>query len=338
MTEELLSGQIKRLQRAIFAQLSPLTGSRASGAARVVALNGGGDITLPVNTYLIPAVDGESRDSRLYKVAPNPDTITAGSVASGQWSGGEWVIPEGDELQVTIQSNIGGAHQNLPAGTRLRFDPPVAGLEADALVETAITNGTNTSPLVGSAKLVRLVFWQELRAAQSAREFFAAGAGEFPAMLMIWLRSQTLQGRTSGGTQGNTRIGRGERAFRESFQCFFGAGSHGSADQRRDQGMIALELATALLSDQQNNVDMEPICSMGAGVEIVERALAVAKREHFIYSMDFEVNQVVSKLERRVFGPWEVNHIVEKLPGREAPEPTTPLTIADTEDDMPDDE
>jgi hypothetical protein len=333
-TTELLHGSIKRLQRAIFAQLSPLSGSRASGPARVVAL-AGGDVVLRANTYLIPVISGEALDSRIYKVAPNPDTLTAGSLASGQWSGGAWTIPDGDELQVTVQSNVGGADQNLPANTRLRFDPPVVGLEPEALVQTAITNGTNANSLVGEAAIKRMVFWQTMKTASAAKEFFQASSGEFPAMLMIWLRSQTLQGRTSGGTQGNTRVGRGERAMREGFQCFFGSGSHGSADERRDTGFRAIELATALLSDQQNNIDQEPLSSMGAGIEITERTLAVAGKEHFIYTLDFEVNQVFSKLEQRTFGPWNVNHIVAKIPGRDAPEPTAPLTLVDAADDMP---
>lgn len=341
-TTELVTGSIKRLQRAVFAQLAPLTGSRATGTVRVVALAGGGDVVLQPNTYLLPVVNGEALDVRLYKVAPNPATLTGGSLADGHWSGGEWTIPDGDELTVDVQSNVGGADQNLPAGTRLTFDPPESGLEPTALVQTAITNGSNTNALVGDAVLKRLVFWQTMNSGKAASEFFKASAGEFPAMLMVWLRSQTLQGRTSGGTQGNTRIGRGERAFREGFQCFFGSGNYGSADQRRDEAYRAMELATVLLSDQQQNADQEQLSSLGAGVEITQRSLAVAGKEHFIYVVEFEVNQVISKLERRTFGPWNKTRYVEKLPGRPAevpplvpPEPTGKLTIVDAVDDMP---
>lgn len=334
MTEPIDFDTIGQLGRAIFAQLAPMTGSRASGTVTLTNETGS-DIDVPPNTYFRPVVGGEARGHRLFKTAPNPATITAGSVAIGQWSGGEWTIPASGSLAVSILSNVGGADQNLPADAELDLIRPIAGITTRSTVDAAITNGTNASSLVGPAQLRRFVLWEQFQSAQSAADFFRAGAGEFPALLLVWTQSQTLQGRTSGGRQGSTRGGRGERFFRESFSAYIGTGLAGSADARRSQGLTAVQVATRLLTDKQNNRDMEPLSTMGAGVEITNRALAVAGQAHYVYSFDFEVNSVLSKLEERNFGDWNVNAIEASLPGREAPEPTAVITLIDTEDDMP---
>jgi len=333
VTEPIDFDTIGQLGRALFAQLAPMSGSRATGTATLTNETGS-DVDVPAGTYLRPNVGGEAREHRLYKVAPNPATISSGTIASGQWCGGEWTIPASGSGSVSVQSNVGGAHQNLPAGSSFRFLRPVTGIAAAATLDAAITNGTNSSILVGPALLTRFVFWEQLTAGQSASEFFRAGAGSFPALLLVWTQSQTLQGRTSGGKQGSTRLARGDRAFRESFTAYIGTGLVGSAEQRREQGLVAMQTATRLLTDRQNNRDMEPLSTMGAGVEITNRSLAVAGQSHFIYSFEFELNTVLSKLEERTFGDWDVNAIQAKLPAGEAPEPTTPLTIVDVADDM----
>jgi hypothetical protein len=328
MDETLNLNSIELLARAVFAHLYPMTGTRASGTATVSA-PAGPDVTLPKNTYLLPIVGGEAVDVRLYKVAPNALTDDGG-----------WVIPGGDELSVDVVSNIGGGAQNLPAGSRFKFDPPVAGLTQSVALDAAITNGTNLrnalfGPTAGApALLKRMVFWQEMSSAAAAQEFFKAQAGEFPAMLMIWTRSVPLQGRTSGGNQGNTRARRGTRIFREGFECFVGSGSMAGAAVRRDEAMSAMQAATRLLTDAQLNVDGETLSTV-AGIEITSRAFTVAEQQHYIYQFGFDANVTYERVERRTFGPWDVNHITATLPGRTAPEPTAPLTAVDTEDAMP---
>lgn len=327
MPEPLNLNSIEMLARAIFAHLHPMTGTRASGTATVSA-PAGPDVVLPKNTYLLPIISGEANDHKLYKVAPSTG------------DSGSWLIPGAGELSVDVVSNIGGGQQNLPAGSRFRFDPPLPGLNQDVVLDAPITNGTNVrSALFGAtagqeALLKRMVFWQEMQSAEAGHEFFTAQSGDFPALLMIWTRSVPLQGRTTGGNQGNTRAGRGQRIFREGFECYIGAGSLSAATVRRNEAMSAMQAATRLLSDSQLNVDGEALSTV-AGIEITSRAFAVADQQHYIYQFGFEANATYERVERRTFGPWDVNHITATLPGRTAPEPTAPLTAVDTEDPMP---
>lgn len=328
MAEPLNLNSIELLSRAIFAHLFPMTGTRASGTATVTA-PAGPDVTLPKNTYLLPIVSGEAVDHRLYKVGANPAT-----------SDGSWLVTGDATLSVPIVSNIGGGPMNLPAIARLRFDPPFTGLAQDVVLDAAITNGTNLrSALFGAtegepALLKRMVFWQEMQSTAAAQEFFRAQSGDFPAMLMIWTRSVPLQGRTTGGQQGNTRAGRGQRIFREGFECYVGAGSFQAASVRRNEALTAMQAASRLLSDSQINVDGEALSTV-AGIEITSRVFTVADQQHYIYQFGFDANVTYERVERRTFGPWDVNHITATLPGRTAPEPTTPLTAVDTKDAMP---
>lgn len=338
MTAEALDYDgIGQLSRALFAHLAPMSGTRATGTATFTNTTGS-DIVLQPNRYLMPILNNEARPTRLYKVAPNPATITAGSLASGQWCGGEWTIPASGTLSVNVISNIGGADQNLPADATLRLVISIAGLNPIATLDAAITDGTNTMSLPftgGDALLRRFVFWETLRAGESAADFFRASSGLFPAFLLVWTGSQTLQGRTSGGQQGSTRLGRGDRAFRENFSAFIGTGSQGSADVRRMQGLIAMQAACRLLTDKVRNRDMEVLSAMGAGLEIIDRVLAVAGAQHYIYQFDFSVNYVLAKYEERSFGDWDLHHLEASLPGGESPEPTARLTLVDGEESMP---
>jgi hypothetical protein len=320
---------IETLARRVFAHLWPLTGTRASGTATFSAPAGPAPVTLTKNAYLLPIVGGEAVDHRLYKVSANPATAD-----------GSWVIPAGGSLSVAVHSNIGGGQMNLPATARLRFDPKYPGLDQVGDLDAAITNGTNLcSSLFGDAEgeealLKRMVFWQQMQTAESAQEFFRAASGDFPAMLMIWTRSVPMQGRTTGGAQGNTRAGRGQRIFREGFECFIGSGSLQGASKRRSQAMTAMQAATMLLSDSQHNVDGETLSSV-AGLEITSRRFAVAEQAHYIYQFGFDANATYERVLRRTFGPWDLNHIQVLVPGREAPEPTGELELVDVTDPMP---
>jgi len=336
-TEPLDYDTIGQLSRAVFAQLAPLSGSRATGTATFTNPTGA-DIDLPPNRYLLPIVTDEARPHRLFKVAPNPATITQGSIASQQWCGGEWTIPASGTLSINVVSNIGGADQNLPAGTPLKLLVPPTGLDADAPIDAAITDGTNTKSLPfsgGDALIRRFVFWEQISGASAVSDFFRGQSGAFPAMLLVWTGSETLQGRTSGGRQGATRGGRGHRFFRENFQAYVGTGLQGAADIRRAEGLISMQAACRLLSDKLRNRDMEILSAMGAGVEITNRQLAIAGPQNYVYQFDFTVNQVWELNEERTFQAWETWHMEASLPGREAPEPTAPITLVNEDQTLP---
>ncbi len=330
MTTSINFNQIDALARGIFAQMWPLTGTRATGTATVTA-PAGDDFSLPRNTYLRAIVSGKARDDLIFKVGRNTDE--ADPMAP-------FTVPGGGTLSVPILSNVGGAAQNLPADARLRFDPYLPGLEQEVELDAAITNGTNLcssifSEFVGRpALLKRMVFWQQMRESQSAADFFRAGSGEFPALMMVWTRTVPLQGRTTGGSQGNTRVGRGQREMREGYDLFIGSGKAEGATERRNEAWIGMQAACALLTDSSSNVDGETLSTLG-GLEITDRSLGVAADAHLIYRVSFFVNSTIEYLERREFEPWDSTRIHVFVPGREAPEPTAEMELVDVEDEMP---
>lgn len=322
---------IQRLQRAIFAQIHPLTGVRATGGtATFTAEAGGGDVLLPPNTYLIPVVGTQVCHDRLFKVSPNPATAT-GSIANGTWQGGEWTVPDGSTLDVGIVSNLGGPQHNLRTGTVLRLSAPVAGLQDTATIATAPSGGSAEGALVK-----RFCVWENMSVTEAATQFFQAGAGEFPALMIGWESSSPLEGRTTGGNQGSTRKGRKVRAFREQFRILIAAGELDSHHGRRKVGELAMLCATDLLSDRQLNIDCELLSQTGSGLEVIGRRPAAATRGMYIYEITFTANTVIKPIDNRSYSDFARLLLTLALPGREAPEPTTPIPIVDgVETDLP---
>lgn len=319
------TNNIERLQRALFAQLSPLTGARATATVTVTAEAGGGDVVLPANSYLAPIVDGQYRPLWLFKVLPNPATVT-GIVEHGTWQGGDWTVPDGATLDVDVVANIGGSQQNLPAGTPVRFEPAVPGILPDAVLATAGTGGT------GGGLVKRMVLWELFAGPEAAFQYFQAGAGGFPALMLCWQSSSPLEGRTTGGNQGATRKNRRGRAFQENFTAYIAAGSLQSAGGRRNEGELAMLCATELLTDRRLNIDAEPLTQVGAGCEVTGRRIVTANRAMYVYQLDLVCNAIVepfgdSAVDARTYPLLDRVNLTLALEGREAPEPTTPLDI-----------
>jgi hypothetical protein len=336
MAEPVNLNTIEQLQRAIFAHLHPLSGTRGTGNVTVTSLED--EVVLPVNTYLLPLIDNRQIDyTRPFKVAPNPATV------AGNGTGGDWTVPAAGTLSVAIKSNAGGAIHNLPAGNLLRFDPPVPGLAPTVTLDASISDASNIVPAIeglgeleGAEALVRrMVFWEQLGGVDQVREFFSAGAGDFPAMLLAWVASIPLQGRTSGGPQGNTRVGRTERAFREGFVLYCGSADLSDPTPRRNKALVLMQAASRLLTDRQMNVDLEYLATMGGGIEITGRRLAFRAEQAWVYQITFEANQMLEQVDiARTFNPWRKTAMEIDVPGREAPEPTDPLPLVDVIDTM----
>lgn len=336
MAEPVNLNTIELLQRAIFAHLHPLSGTRGTG--NVTVSSAGPEVVLPVNTYLLPLVDNRELDFvRPFKVAPNPATVDPNG------TGGDWTVPAAGTLSVAIKSNAGGAIHNLPAGNLLRFDPPVPGLAQTVTLDASISDASNLVPPVAGLEVIegaealvrRMVFWEQIGGVDQVREFFSAGAGDFPAMLLAWVASIPLQGRTSGGAQGNTRVGRGERAFREGFILYCGSADLSDTTVRRNRALVLMQAASRLLSDRQMNLDLEYLATMGGGIEITGRRLAFRAEQAWVYQITFEANQMLEQVDiARTFHPWEKTSMGIAVPGREAPEPTDRLTLVDVVDPM----
>jgi len=327
MVEPLNLDTLQLLARALIAQMAPATGTRATGTMSVTAPAGGGDLTLERNTYMMPVVDRELRQDWLFKVGPDPSTLNSDG------TGGDWLIPDGTTVGgIAILSNVGGLRHNIPAGSLLRFDPPVPGFDPDEppFVEAELTDGNDSAALIK-----RVNYFEDVSPADVAQDFFAADLPVFPAVAVVWESSEPLEGRTAGASQGSTRLKRGTRAFRETFAIIIAAGQHSSDKKRRHAGLTVMQAISRLISDRKCNDDGETLSTMGAGAEINGRGRFVRQANLYVYTLSVRLNSVLQGIDSRAFNDWLTVNLEQALPGREAPEPTTPLTVVDIDDPIP---
>jgi hypothetical protein len=324
MSEPLTLNAIEQLGRALFAQLSSMTGARGTGTVSVTAKAGAPNKVLKANTYLLPVVGGQLREDLVFKVAPNPATLEPNG------TGGDWTVAHGSVAPVAIKSNVGGARHNLAAGTVFRFDPIHTDFAETATLTANITNGADTSQL-----LKRVAFFEDLDSANPAKDIFSAKLGDYPAAMLVWQDSEPAEGLTAGLRQGSTRGARKVRFTRESFVLYVIVGRLSGDEKRRQEGLVVMQAITRLLSDRQRNIDGEQLSSIGAGVEVNQRTRLRRGEKHYIYAMRLRVNQVLEPIDERTFNAWITTTFAGTLPGRESPEPTADLQVVDVTEAMP---
>jgi hypothetical protein len=306
---------IEQLGRALFAQLAPLTGTRATGTVTVTAP---ADAEIEPNTYLLPVVGGQLRDDLLFKVTVNPAT------------GLVWPLPAGVPTPIGITSNVGGARHNLAAGTAFRFSPALPDVAAPATLVADLTDGSDTGALVK-----RVAFFEDLDSSNPSKDIFAAKLGDYPALMLVWQDSEPAEGTQAGLRQGANRGSRKVRFMRERFVLYVITGRLEGDGSRRQDGLVVMQAVTLLLTDRQRNVDGEQLSTVGAGVEVNERTRLRRGERHYIYALRLRTNQTLQPVDERTFSAWVTTSLEGALPGRSAPEPVVPLTIVAVDEAMP---
>lgn len=317
---------LEQLARAILAQLNTLSGTRATGTVHV-ANDTVAPIDVEMNSYLWPTISGETRPSLLFKVAPNPATIKPHGQA------GEWTVPAHGSADIGIRSNLGGVRHNLPAGTVFTWDPPLDGLAATVTLNADMTDGANRTD---EPHLADAVYYEGLDSGQISKDLFGSGASNLPAAVIVWQQSAPAEGRTAGTNQGSTRLQDGLRLFAEYFNLYIVVSDVRSDKRRRSNGLRLVQACTRLLSDQQQTNDFEMLTAVGA-LEILGRTRYARNENTYVYSIPMRINRIYPRYDTRAFTPWLKTHLVASLPGREAPEPTDPITMVDVTDPMPHD-
>ncbi len=317
---------IQDLARAMIATMAPATGARATGTMTVSAPAGGGDLVLPRNAYMMPVIDGSMRREMLFKVGPDPTTQALNG------SGGDWAIPDGTTVgTIAMLSNIGGVRHNLPAGTTLRFDPPLTGFDPDSppFVDFDMTGGDDVDQLIR-----RVDYYEDITPAELAADFFKAGLTVFPAVAVLWQNSGPVEGRTAGASQGSTRLRRRVRWFRETFTVIIAVGANDADKNRRHLGLVTMQAITQLLTDMRCNPDGEILSYVGSGVEINNRSRFERTANLYTYSIQLRCSVAIAPIDSRTFSAWLQTNLQQALPGREAPEPTDPLVVVDVDEPM----
>ena len=335
MAEPLIHNTIDLIARAVMAQLSApdavttegITGLRSSGSV-TVANPTGSAIVLRRNTYMVPIVKGRVREKLLFKVAANPLTLDQNGI-----TGGDWTIPATGSLAVGLASNVGGIRHNVDADTVFQFDPPLTtGLTQTAEAVAAFAGGTESA----KGLVQQISFFEELASDEAQRDFFSAKLGNFPALMLTWLNTTPVEGRTSGARQGASRVRRQGRVMRESFALYVVTGRVQSDDKRRSEGLTILEAATRLLTDRMCNNDGEILSAFGAGLEVVSRGRLLRGPKSYVYSMQFRVARSFQPIDTRTYNQWLTLSLRQALPGiaGQVPPADDPLTVVDVREPM----
>jgi hypothetical protein len=290
MTDFSLAGSvIERLGRAMCAQLSLLTGTRAEGVALVKAT--GAPVALPQNTYAVP-ITSTANEQFPVKTMPNPAT------AEAHLQGGDWTVTAAG-LPVRFRANVGGAMGNWPAGTRLRFVPEVPGLEVEAIVQAPGFEGGVTGPVK------QVVVYDDFPSADLAKAMFQGKVQGMPALVLAWVGSAPIEGRTAGISQGATRKARGVRAYFENFVLYTLCSDSTSGETRRKIALEITEAARAVLGDHKVNIDGERISGLGTGLEILSSARMPKKEQALPMLTNLRVVSVRRRVDVRTFEEWQ---------------------------------
>lgn len=317
------------LARALLSTVAPASGTRATGSILAVA-SGASPVTLPANTYLVPVLEGEgggkqTDEGLLLKTGLNPATELPFQ------QGGAWTVPGSGSLAVSVRSMLGGARHNLPAGTVLRWDPPVPGLTATAVVQAGgLAGGVDPSTPGGFLSAA----WFPALGPQAFQDLFAAGLGRMPALLLSWVASDPVEPVVAGTRQGSTRARRDRRVFRETF-VGYAIGSHQqSAGRRQAEGFELMHWLTDLWTDRMRNDDGEQVSFAAGGVNILSRRQLHKDPRFYVYEIAFSTQVIYSRTDTRAFGPWDKTRIVQQTESVAGPPPLPPLSIPDLTEPM----
>jgi hypothetical protein len=281
-------GQTKRTRRLIMASLRPLTGSRAVGVATANVRAGyTQDVCIPANAYAYPVLEsaagvGDVDDQRLIRTSA-PVIVTPGSAKL-----------------VAITSMLGGEHQNLPANTRLLWDPPIQGLETHSTISTAMAGGLNPGT-DHQAPIQDVVSYEEITAADVAQDLFLARtANRFPAVVIGW-----------EGSEEGERKGRNMVATPELWSIFVVVSNQQGEQAARDQGLAILDAARDLLTDKKS-VDGATF-SDPPGMIIRRRRIATTPTS-LVYACSLVTTVTAERLDLRTTLPPGFTRDPDQLP------------------------
>jgi len=287
--EDISSGPTRLLGNKICAQLWPLTGRRSTGVALVQAT--GADVIIPANTYAFPVIGGQAFQQRVLKTDFNPAT------REPHQTGGDWTVTRAGTL-VTFKSNVGGSTMNFDGGSLLRFSPPIPGIEDDIVVNAPGFTG-------GTLGLVRDVLQHDdFPTADQARATLQGKVGHFPAIVLAWVKSTPIEGRTAGISQGATRKGRSARAYFENLILYVVSTDASSIELRRAIALNIKDAVIGLLNDYKRNFDGEMLTAMGTGIEVLDSDRLPRIESATTIAMQLRTIAVGEKTSHAEFSPW----------------------------------
>ncbi len=256
------------VMRSIMGVLAPLTGQRATGTALVRAT--GSDVVLPRGCFAAPIVESDTgnkaiaRDKLLFTTAET--TVTAGGTA------------------VPVASLVGGARHNFAAGTDLRWDPQLAGVEIVSSLNVATTGGAEPT---GDAKLRGLIPYEELATNKIGGAIFAAKLqGLTPGVVVTW-----------AGTGAAERMGRNVWQRSDRWILYLVVTRKQGTVERGHEGLNLLDLLEAYLGER-GAVDGRNFSD--PGVSIVGASRHSVTPSSYVYALTIETHGGMKRIDTRL--------------------------------------
>ena len=279
-------GAIVGIKRAIMSLLSQggHCGPRSNGTALVHAT--GADVLLPNAAYAVPVVatsaSGNVQTDRTRMVKVNAPTVLSGQKKQG-------LVVTAAGTSVPIMSMLGGLDKNLPAGTLVRWEPSIAGIEPTSLIDgpSGLTGGTSTTT-IGQAK--RIVAFEGITQ-DAAPGLWAASLGAFPAIVVAWQSSAEAAAMQLPQYQ----------TVDHTFRLYVVCSRLDSQGDREDEGERILEDVSEILCDR-GQADGEVFAASGAMLGSAGRL--VLAPTSLIYWQDVVVRYAVRMRELRTFAPY----------------------------------
>lgn len=260
-------GQTTRTARAIMEVLRPLTGSPALGTATVTAT--GADIEVPKGCFFAPVKKyrgGSLKIDRDNLLRTREDTtVTSGGTSLG------------------VISMLGGGRQNLEAGTVLRFDPPLAGVDEEAPVDALMTGGIDAG---GVAAVKQIIEAEQIESASAALDIFNARASSgAPCIVLAWDSSSD-----------SAKVGRGKSAQEERWTLFVIVSRADSSASRRSEGRDINDAIRGYLFDR-GSVAGHVFSSPPA--RVLGRTRTAITKSAYVYAVQIETIGHTRRIEAR---------------------------------------
>lgn len=274
--------------RALMAIMQPITGNRATGVATVTA--SGADVTLPMNTYAMPVINGDLMTSLLLKTTEGPNDDKS------------WTVTSGGTV-IGFTSVTGGVRYNIAQDTEIVFDPPISGLVSTRpTANSAFSNGTDPT-FWGSVKDIVIyenfepTFMMQLR---------RSNVTIYPCVLITWINGEPADGSTIAQTHQATRTGFRRKLWKDTYAVTVVSSREESDHARRHEGLEIIERLMGLLTDR-NNVD-NIIFSSPSGVQIRSYnriSLPQTERSRFyIYTITLSTERALVQTDSRTWNDW----------------------------------
>lgn len=312
--------------RALMATIQPITGDRASGLVTLQAT--AGTVNVRRGSYMFPALGSPPRvvPSMLFKVAANPAT-----------SDGSWPVTTAP-TDVGVISNLGGTRHNVPAGTPMYFDPPLANIVASptAGMPLVATGGmTGGLDLVAFGALKDVVLYESSEGPAINVVLERSALRGFPGALLTWMSTETADGSSTDMTKRSIRAGVKSQLFKVMVDIMIITNRSDSEHHRRAEGLAAMDAVFSLISDRMM-VDGESLSTPG-GAQVLKAFREDGPQEIFqkfyVYHLQVAAVTSVEGIDARTFSPWLLTTLTVD-PVMPRPTPQDPPVVNDVEIDM----